>query len=406
MICVPRPPGRPLRLRGRSIPVSRSFRRTCALLAPAAVLLSLCIPAAASAAPGDLPDLVQSRPGNVVGGYFDDHSISGDNHLGWSYGASQSEPLAIELLQRDTQPGHRRLELCGFQEADGRAGARVPGRAGMLRQQAARRAAAPVASGWSSRTSRRTTRRRTRSTLALSGPGPLHASCRCLRRWAGNSAARDRMGHVLGHLSRPRRPLAVTCSNDPLRPSLPTQRRVGPGQGPRRTAPPDDPAHRDPTDFRADRSATVRTRMVRDLPTRRPFIAEAGTTAAACACTQVPARQRPSVHRLTATPVAAAPATCYVPRGSPAALTGPGGRDPMAAQARRRHPARRRGPARHCSATVPIGGATPRRILQHERDTAATIVTTDRPPVPQAPTTARTRHRLRRRRSRRARPAG
>ena len=46
--------------------MSRSFRRTCALLAPAAVLLSLCIPAAASAAPGDLPDLVQSRPGNVV----------------------------------------------------------------------------------------------------------------------------------------------------------------------------------------------------------------------------------------------------------------------------------------------------------------------------------------------------
>ena len=79
------------------IPVSRSFRRTCALLAPAAVLLSLCIPAAASAAPGDLPDLVQSRPGNVVGGYFDDHSISGDNHLGWSYGTSQSEPLAIDF---------------------------------------------------------------------------------------------------------------------------------------------------------------------------------------------------------------------------------------------------------------------------------------------------------------------
>src|SRR5687768_6658833 len=49
------------------------------------------------AAPGDLPDLEQSAPANIYGGRFDDHSIGGDDHLGWGYGTSDPEPLAIRL---------------------------------------------------------------------------------------------------------------------------------------------------------------------------------------------------------------------------------------------------------------------------------------------------------------------
>ena len=182
--------------------MSRSFRRTCALLAPAAVLLSLCIPAAASAAPGDLPDLVQSRPGNVVGGYFDDHSISGDNHLGWSYGTSQSEPLAIDFSSAIYNQGAGALELCGFQSGTAgwmRAFQVAPG---VLGNDCPPSAPASGGVGWFRIHRREPLVDQRVQPLALHGPAALRArpAAAVARRPVG---CRDRMGHLLGHVPEP-----------------------------------------------------------------------------------------------------------------------------------------------------------------------------------------------------------
>ena len=59
--------------------VLRHRRTRIALTAAVASLSLAALPAGAHAA------LVQGQPQNVQGGYFDDHSIGGDNHLGWGY---------------------------------------------------------------------------------------------------------------------------------------------------------------------------------------------------------------------------------------------------------------------------------------------------------------------------------
>jgi hypothetical protein len=95
-------------------------RRLRATMACAATLTAVAVLSpAAMAASGDLPDLAQSAPTNVSGGYFDDHSIGGDDHLGWGYGTSDPESLAIRLQStvHDTGPGA--LGLCGFAAGGG-----------------------------------------------------------------------------------------------------------------------------------------------------------------------------------------------------------------------------------------------------------------------------------------------
>ena len=55
------------------IPMNIPRGRAWAPIALVVTLVSLAIPAAAAAAPGDLPDIVQDRPGYVTGGYFDEN---------------------------------------------------------------------------------------------------------------------------------------------------------------------------------------------------------------------------------------------------------------------------------------------------------------------------------------------
>ena len=78
--------------------------RRASLALAATISAAIVLSPVAMAAPGDLPDLEQSAPANISGGYFDDHSIGGDNHLGWGYGTSDpraaGDPAAVDGPQR------------------------------------------------------------------------------------------------------------------------------------------------------------------------------------------------------------------------------------------------------------------------------------------------------------------
>jgi hypothetical protein len=71
--------------------------------APVALLVALTAIAFGILASSALAnDLVQGAPTNVAGGWFDDHSISGDNHAGWRAG---EEPLAVKFHSTVTNQG-------------------------------------------------------------------------------------------------------------------------------------------------------------------------------------------------------------------------------------------------------------------------------------------------------------
>ena len=89
-------------------PLISLLRNGRARIALAAALVSLTVPAAAHA------DLIQGAPSQVQGGYFDDHSIGTDNHMGWSYSGSDSEPLAITFGTTLTNSSGSPLRVCGY----------------------------------------------------------------------------------------------------------------------------------------------------------------------------------------------------------------------------------------------------------------------------------------------------
>jgi hypothetical protein len=84
------------------------LRHGRARIALTVVLASLAVPAAAHA------DLVQSPPTGIAGGSFDDHSIGGDNHLGWGFGASAPEPLALGFTSELTNASGTSFRVCGY----------------------------------------------------------------------------------------------------------------------------------------------------------------------------------------------------------------------------------------------------------------------------------------------------
>jgi len=97
--------------------VLRHRRTRIALTAAVASLSLAALPAGAHAA------LVQGQPQNVQGGYFDDHSIGGDNHLGWSFSGSQAEPLALTFGTTLTNTGPNQFRVCGYNPTGGWMGA-------------------------------------------------------------------------------------------------------------------------------------------------------------------------------------------------------------------------------------------------------------------------------------------
>src|SRR6185503_3251728 len=55
------------------------------------VLAALALPAAAHAS------LLQGRPTNVQGAFWDDESIGGDDHMGWGHAGSEVQPMAVTV---------------------------------------------------------------------------------------------------------------------------------------------------------------------------------------------------------------------------------------------------------------------------------------------------------------------
>jgi hypothetical protein len=77
----------------------------------ALALLTLAITASAASA----TDLVPAPPANPAGGFFDDHSISGDNHAGWG---PTEEPLAVRFTASVANVGPA-IAFCGTPAAAG-----------------------------------------------------------------------------------------------------------------------------------------------------------------------------------------------------------------------------------------------------------------------------------------------
>jgi hypothetical protein len=89
------------------------LRNGRARIALATALFSLTLPAAAHAAAGDAPDLVQGSPYGIAGDFFDDHSIAGDDHRAWT-ASPVSEPFAIKFRSQLSNVGAGVFELCGY----------------------------------------------------------------------------------------------------------------------------------------------------------------------------------------------------------------------------------------------------------------------------------------------------
>ena len=131
---------------------------TASLLAAIAAALAAT---PASAAPGDLPRLTGAPASDIVPDWFDDHSVSSDNHLSWSPMAgevyvnssgqtSQREPKDIEWQSAINVSGPGGLELCGYPSGVRRLDARLPGGARRRLQPGLLSAAEPSSGrfGW------------------------------------------------------------------------------------------------------------------------------------------------------------------------------------------------------------------------------------------------------------------
>jgi len=100
----------------------RLLRHGRVRLALCTTLALFALPAAAAQA-----DLVQGAPTNVRAGFFDDHSIGGDNHMGWGNGDSDSEPLAITFGTTLTNTFSGPFQVCGYGSGGWRRAYEIPG---------------------------------------------------------------------------------------------------------------------------------------------------------------------------------------------------------------------------------------------------------------------------------------
>jgi hypothetical protein len=342
-------------------------------------LAALCIAPAADAAPGDLPDLAQSRPGSVTGGYFDDHSISGDNHLAWSTAPSQSEPLAIDFTSSITNNGAGALEVCGypsgtpgwmtaFQIAPGVLGNDCPPTAPATGQRGWFRAIVANHStpGDYNRWHLMDLQRFALVPLPPSIGGP-----------AGAATAWDTYWGTCMNLGDP----SLYCTSAGVNPPF-TGVGIAAGQGKvTQDGAPDDQRIAIPADARA--SFPDGAYQIVAISNPYGAYSEQGRTNGSVACTNVTLAGAPAYAGFTATPGAAVPDTCYVPRTIAAPLTGPGGRDPMASAYPTTPACTLMAASGHCWAVAPTSGAYTPAQSNVNATIAQTVVPTDAVPVPQ-----------------------
>jgi hypothetical protein len=350
-----------------------TLRHRRARIALATVLASLALPAAAAHA-----DLLQGQPTNVTGGYFDDHSIGGDDHLGWGYtgtaGTSDSEPLAINFGTTLTNSSGSPFRVCGYpsgtagwmraHEASGTAA--CPGTApgtqdGWFRYITANHhgdATPPTFNRWHLMDLQRFAL----VPLPTSAGGPAGASTAWDTYWG-------------------------TCLAD-SDPTMACQQAAGAGSlnvsiaaGQTKTTQEQNPAP-DAQRIAIPTSALGQfpDGLYQVVAVANPYGAYSGPASYACTTIRLSgvAAYAPSV-----TQVAGVPSTCWVPSGMLQALSGPGGRDPMAG-AQTTTPACPLMPATgHCWATVPTSGAN--RPARTNITAANTVTPTSTVPVAYGP---------------------
>ena len=343
--------------------------RRATMAAVASLCASAVIAPAAIAAPGDLPDLVQSIPtapaatpdadtGQVNwGGFFDDHSIGGDNHMGWSHSGSDPEALMVRFQSTLTNAGNGALQLCGYPSSSAawlRAYQTTPG------DLAACPGNAPSsgASGW--------------FRYAVAN----HSATGEFNRWHLMDLQRFALVPVNAPGARTQWDTRWgTCMNDNQ--FMDCEHNAGATNLRAGIAP-----H---TDKVTEEGAPDQTVVA--FPNRIPngsyqlvaisnpygAIREAGTTYGSVSCVSLQVSGDAEVGEWRVYQAGATPANCLLPTNIPGALTGPGGTDPFAGA----NPAAACNPlliTGHCWDTIPVDGAHP---IAHTnvRDTSTATAT-------------------------------
>jgi hypothetical protein len=339
------------------------------MAAVASLCASAAIVPAAIAAPGDLPDLVQSIPtapaatpdadtGQVNwGGFFDDHSIGGDNHMGWGHSGSDPEALMVRFQSTLSNVGNGALQLCSYPSTSGawlRAYQTTPG------DLAACPGNAPSsgASGW--------------FRYAVAN----HSATGEFNRWHLMDLQRYALVPVNAPGARTQWDTRWgTCMNDNQ--FMDCEHNAGATNLRAGIAP-----H---TDKVTEEGAPDQTVVA--FPNRIPngsyqlvaisnpygAIREAGTTYGSVSCVSLQVSGDAEVGEWRVYQAGATPTNCLLPTNIPGALTGPGGTDPFAGA----NPAAACNPlliTGHCWDTIPVDGAHP---IAHTnvRDTSTATAT-------------------------------
>jgi hypothetical protein len=284
-----------------------------ARIALTAALVSLTLPAAAHA------DLVQGAPANVQAGFFDDHSIGTDNHTGWSMGGSEAEPLAIVFGTTLTSTGSD-LRICGYSS----------GTAGWLRSHLVSAATCPPAApagqtGWMryitanhDQTATRLFNRWHVMDLQRFALVPLPAAAGGPA--TGTPTAWDNFwGTCLSNGG-----LTMDCAQSAAATNVPTAIPANVAKTTQEQNPAPD-AQR--IAIPADARFQFPDGRYQVVAIANPYGNYGASRSVSCTTIQLSGM---AAYAPVATLVEANAATCYVPSNPPAALTGPGGRDPMA----------------------------------------------------------------------------
>ena len=295
-------------------PLISFLRKGRARVALVTALCSLALPAAAHA------DLVQSAPANVQAGFFDDHSVATDNHTAWSSAGSDIEPLAIVFGSTLTSSGSA-FRVCGYSS----------GTAGWLRSFLVNDSSCPpgapgtAQNGWfryitanHDQSTPRTFNRWHVMDLQRFALVPLPASAGGPP--TGTPTAWDTYwGTCLDDgtqfMACEQSAAATTVDTSIPAGFTKTTQEQNPAPDAERIAIP------------ADARDQFGNGLYQVVAIANPYGQYGAARSVACTTISL---SGVAAYAPTATQVAGTPPTCYVPTNIPAALTGPGGRDPMA----------------------------------------------------------------------------
>jgi hypothetical protein len=287
-----------------------------------AVLASLALPTAAHAS------LVQGVPTNVQGAFWEDASIGGDNHMGWGYSGSEVQPMAITFGTTLTNAASDPFSVCGYAstttgwlrayQISGShcpAGAPAAGQNGWFEYVIANHSSstAPGFLPFFNRYHLMDLQRFALVPLPTSAGGPAGAATAWDTDW-GTCLAYDEDGMGCEQHENAALPLSTLIAG-----------------GVTKTTQEQDPA---PDAERIVLPAAAMSRFpdgrYQIVAIANPYDEFAGGSSVACTTISL---SGVGDYAPVATQVGGAPATCYVPTNRPAAVTGPGGRDPMAGAA-------------------------------------------------------------------------